>query len=627
MKTRKFSLAQILTFVLAFVLTFAMAVPAFAMESPDDSMTIKILPSEGANTAAKFSERFKAYAVFVGTLDEKDAAAGTDRDHPINPNNGSVALYNLKWGPQFEAHALEFINFLKDGTNYPEGAASMADTFKTITPTTNDEAKSSAVADNVARILEANKDTANFVINFAKVAYKFIKDNKIEGNPSAWNADDHRWDIKVNSAGYYLILDQYQTMKGNDDPDEVTGFILAVLGDQFVNMKSKTPTVDKDIINGSYPDNTKGDTVNIGDTVKFRLTGTLSENYDQFETFKYVFHDTLSKGLTFDGDSLKVYSVDTKGGEPVDISYGNGTNYQVVTSKNAEKGTTDLTVTFNDLKTLKDSNGGSITITEYSKIIVEYTATVNSDAVIGSEGNPNDVYLEFSNDPFSDGTGKTTEKRVYVFSFGLDITKYGDDEVDEKTGKPTKVLKDAKFVLYRTTSEGKEYAIFTAASKDGDGNVIPQKLTGWVKEKDTETTPPTTLTTDGNGKILVSGLDAGTYTLEETQPPAGYNLMKPIDITITATLNNENGSLQSVDVTFGDQGTKHYATDSDPDDGLKVFKSGMFPIDPVNNKAPILPGTGGIGLVIFYVLGGLLLVGAATYIIVSGRKKNKQQQQ
>lgn len=227
--------------------------------------------------------------------------------------------------------------------------------------------------------------------------------------------------------------------------------MLAVVGEQDILLKASVPTVDKDIVEGIT--DKKGNAAGVGDYVQFKLTGTLPKNFDDFDVYEYIFHDTLSKGLEFVQDDLthplevRIYESTedadknvTLGKDPLKDS-----DYKVVTT-GTEK--TDpkcnLEVSFENLKTLVTEPE----ITAQSAIVVTYWAKVTKDAVLLSSGNPNTVLLEYSNDPNNDGTGKTKEKRVYVYTFGLDLTK-----VDG--GK--KPLKGAGFLL---KNEDGNYAIF-----------------------------------------------------------------------------------------------------------------------------------------------------------------------
>ena len=234
-------------------------------------------------------------------------------------------------------------------------------------------------------------------------------------------------------------------------------------------------------------------------------------------------------------------------------------------------------------------------------IIVEYSAKLNSKAVIGGDGNRNSVYLEYSNNPNqsgtgdSDNTGKTPEDKVVVFTYELDTTKVDKNDNNKK-------LQGAKFKLYRGDGEEKQYA----QVKDG-------KLSGWGNEANA-----TELTSDDKGLFKVAGLDDGTYYLEETVAPDGYNkLTAPITVVISADTTNgqkwtdyDETPLIKIDVTAnGTSGTGNAAT-------------GVASITVANAKGNTLPSTGGMGTVLLYVAGIAVFVLAGATLVMALRRRN-----
>lgn len=214
-------------------------------------------------------------------------------------------------------------------------------------------------------------------------------------------------------------------------------------------------------------------------------------------------------------------------------------------------------------------------------LTVEYSGTVNESAVIGGNGNKNENHLQFGNK-----NTPSSETKTYVWK--VNVHKY----TVEKTGETTseKALAGAKFVLSRGNEGEKEYAVMT-------GN----KVTSWEKEF----SKATVLTTDGANDLIYEGLDAGNYQLIETEAPTGYNkLKKPIDVKITAS----NGSAT---VAYKDADESQYETATGTT--VKVL----------NNAGTVLPGTGGIGTTIFYLIGGGLMVAAAVLLIAKKRMENK----
>lgn len=403
--------------------------------------------------------------------------------------------------------------------------------------------------------------------------------------------------IKNLAAGYYLIKDQNGTITGNDS---YTRYILEVTDAVEITPKGNIPEVDKNIgtiDNIGTPVNAAD--YSLHDDVPFTLKGTLPSNYADYTTYKYVFHDTLSAGLTYNKDA-KVWLVngDTKADitSSFSVTHDNGT----------------LTVSCDNLKSITD-----VTINASSIIVVEYTAELNENAVIGSPtddnsnfvGNKNTVYLEFSNNPNGNGdgnndgtpdTGKTPNDEVVVFTFGLDVTK-----VDGKNNA-TK-LSGAEFVLLNSNK--------TKVAKFDNGKFVEWTDVADAKEPSGNFISEYVLTSDTDGKFVIKGLDSGIYYLKEIKAPATYNLLKEeIKIEIISTIGTEEdaGSLT---------GLKIKVDDGDAENGN--VSTGIVSTEVINNSGAQLPETGGIGTTIFYIVGGVLFVGAAVLLIVKRRMSMK----
>lgn len=367
--------------------------------------------------------------------------------------------------------------------------------------------------------------------------------------------------ITVNGDGYYFVKDTTVDMPAGDSYSQ---FIMEVVKDVEAKSKSNTVTSDK---NTKDTNDTTGETTewqktadyDIGDHVPFQLKGTLPANYDKYDTYTYIFHDRESTGLTFDNNA-KVY---VDGNE---ITEG----FTVVTNSLNDDCTFE--VRFADLKQIA-------AVTKTSVITVEYTSTLNSSAVIGNPGNPNTSWLEYSNNPNSEGegdTGTTPEKTPIIFTYKVVVNK--KDEAGN-------ALKGAGFTLSKKNNAG-TYTAVGAEIKD--------------------------VTT-----FSFEGLDDGEYKLEETTVPTGYNKMADVEFTITTehgeTITKLNGK-QGKEVDDGkvDLGTMKATIDVD---------AGSYTSDVINQSGSTLPSTGGIGTTLFYIGGGILVL-AAVILLVTKRRMN-----
>lgn len=450
------------------------------------------------------------------------------------------------------------------------------------TPLSVSSTRQPAPALDVATVLGGYTDNSDGANAFANVAAKHLTTTF-----TAIAADASTVDL---AAGYYLLVDTSTPGEG----DAMNSALLQVTnkGNITIEKKYEVPTVDKSV---KDTDNQWGEAADweIGSDVPFQLVGTLPTNLADYETYKYVFHDTLSAGLQYNGD-VKVYV--QNGETKTEIT----TEFTVDSAAAATAGGNTLTVTFTDLKAVTG-------VTATSKIVVEYTAKLLSTAEIGNPGNKNEVYLEYSNNPNHTGegtpsTGNTPKDEVLVFTYELDVTKVDGQDAEKK-------LPNAEFVLLNSDR--------TKVAKVTDG-----KLVEWVDvpaagEDGTITYPAkTTLTSGTDGKFVIAGLDAGSYYLRETQAPAGYNKLKnDISVTITATLDKteNNPALTELKLSVKEDKQGAAATESNG-----VLDTGVVSTDIVNNTGAQLPETGGRGITLLYVLGGFLVM---TAIVLLATKK------
>lgn len=236
--------------------------------------------------------------------------------------------------------------------------------------------------------------------------------------------------------------------------------------------------------------------------------------------------------------------------------------------------TDDCTITFTPNEENATGFELSIPVKNYTfgaAIEVTYSAVVNENAV--SVISQNEAKLEYTNHP--DGSTETTPPDIEtVYSAKIVINKV--DGTDESIK-----LEGAQFRLFKMVDETKLYYAY-------DGNKVT-----WVEDAD----DATVMTTDENGTTSFIGLADGDYQLEEIVAPNGYNLL---DHTVSLTIDGKDG-LDNIVVS--------QLTHTE-----KVL----------NNKGTQLPGTGGIGTTIFYIVGAGLMIGAAV-LLITRKKMSKGQ--
>ncbi|MCD7858170.1 MAG: isopeptide-forming domain-containing fimbrial protein, partial [Clostridiales bacterium] len=557
-------LKQLASVLLALVMCFGLTVTAFA----DDTYSITVTNPDSGYT-------YTAYQIF------KDGQS-----------DGSSFVANA-WGDDITTNAAEL------AAMYAELEAITVD--NSTYPFANIENGQGTVPIETAMVLEGYDNDDEVVQKFAAVVSKYITGSGTTSDSGTLVDSNYNYVISGLDVGYYLVKTTGLPSTGyaGGDNGAYTRYILTTVCDETKGTqsasKSAVPTIDKDLSDVD---------ANIGDTITYYLTATLPSKYADYETYKLVFHDTLSKGLTY-ANTVKVY-VFPDGDYDYKQNLSNGTqvastSYKFEASDYDSTNGTTITVTLDDTKTLKDTNGNTIGTSSKSLIVVTFTAQLNSDAVIGGAGNPNEVYLEYSNNPNDSGTGNnntgtTPEDKVVTWTYTLNVTK-----VDSSTNAG---LEDAAFILYRLNSNNEEeYVVLTNG-----------KVSNWT----TTETGGTTLTSDADGLFSVIGLDVGTCYLREVTPPSGYRtLANDIELEIKATYSRTDSGTATDDYITLTGLT--ITADSTP--GSSDTSNGTVSTTVANSKAGSLPSTGGIGTTIFYVVGGVLVVGAVVLLITRKRMK------
>lgn len=462
--------------------------------------------------------------------------------------NGSITITKAKAGHTFEAYQI----FAGDVSG------STLSNLKWGSGVTSDGQIALGDAKAKANRLNNSSDAKDFAYEVSKYLATAAKETNVFTNGN--------YVIDGLAPGYYLVKDKDGTV-----PQEqtYTKFILEVVGtDVSAAVKSSVPTSEKKV---KDTNDTTGETTgwqdsadyDIGDKVPFQLTGNVADDYYQYKgAYQLVFHDTLSDGLTFNANSVKVYVNDSDtpvSSDQYTIAYPATDNHS-------------FDVTINDVKAL----GAHV-----SKVRVEYTAELNENAVIGSLGNPNKMYMEFSNNPNNEQggeKGQTPEDKVIVFTYKVNINKYDSRRVPlvGAAFKLEKVLKDGEKKLV------KEYTI-------------------------TEDDPDRTT-------FEFTGLDDGEYILTETVTPDGYNTMNPVKFSITASHDTESDNPQLKDLN------------GNPIDGEISFSTkvttGTLTAGVINYMGSELPSTGGMGTTVLYVAGTLMILVAGVFLVMKKKAEN-----
>ena len=475
---------------------------------------------------------------------------------------------------------------------------------------------------------------------FAKAILGWILENNatVDATHTTATTTDGTTVINNLAYGYYVVYplgatDTSAAPGTGQDYTSVASLVSVTDTNATVNMKSNYPTVDKKIIptqsgsgitvgaivDGSWEgnhqmelddENDPEDTIAphgavdekkagdfaIGDTVTYQLTSKVPD-MTGYNSYTFKFTDTLSKGLDLKAIlSVKVGDTELKAGKT-------GANTYLPTYTTNTNGTHTLTISFNEFyNNFKNRTGDTITVV--------YTATLNKDAVIGMNPNTNKAVVEYSNDPKSDGTGKSEPSIVDVHTFDFTIYKYYLKDQNNKEDKTA--LAKAEFELYKGNTEG------TAADEQAKVNIVDEgegvyrqatadeaKATGFTSAK---------IVSDADGKVLVKGLDAGTYYLRETKAPEGYNkLLGDIKVEIKANYDPKTGKLTSysVDYTYNGPTTT----------GTEIKDTKTSPEVAVENKTGAqLPSTGSKGA-LMVTLAGIVLFGALTASKAFGKKK------
>ena len=521
--------------------------------------------------------------------------------------DGAAKVSNIEWGSDAAKAAVMAAIKAKEPGYTSENAQDAADWLSANAGVTGTDSK--VASDNVLSLIADNLDDQGGWVT--------------SSNASLSNLE----------AGYWLFLTATAGTPDGKSTDAFTSPVYAVIdgvSSTTVRPKKGVPTVEKKILDDADAagadikgsDNWKDVADSqIGQEVNYRLTGTIASNYATFDAYAYKFTDELSAGLDYVDGSVEVCALNGGAYTTIDAD-----KYDVAWDANT------LTVEFkvgDGDKGLKDVEG----VTADTQIVVFYKAKLNGNAVIGNAaegnkgGNPNTVKLEYSNNPYAEGTGETIEDTVADFAFKLNLNK-----VDQGTEKG---LAGAVFTIQSADANTKDQ--YVASKADTTVGVVAGQL---VTVADANNLPEyVKFTSADDGKIAVSGLDAGSYKVTEVQTPddTKYTKANPFTFTIAAeydetamkvtglTAEVSEADKNRTDIAFGTldgsagdnklTGTNGTGTNA---------AAGEVTINVGNTKSVGLPITGLDGVTLTWVAGGAVLVIGMAHLIRGRREESEE---
>lgn len=532
---------KLLAALLAVAMLCAMAIPAFAY-NPGET-------EEDLNTKHDYG----AFQIFTGDV-----------------SDDNTTISNVGWGESIPNHE-DFLEKLKEDL------------------TIGNQFSNAKTAQDVLMVISTWDDSDDDSIAFARFVCKYLyptADAKPEPDDTG-----HTGGFEIRKPGYYLIVD-ISPFHEDDFYHAYNSFLLKVTKAPYhviIKHKVVKPTVEKKVYDnndissaggwGSSADHA------INEKFQFQLIAKLPASkdngraYDYYDKYTVCFNDTLSAGITFDNlDTVKIANVD--GGDSKEI-----TNYKFDDTDLHEAGhPTSFKLSIDNVKTCAAAAG--LNLNDGATITVTYTAHLNDKATVNTANgsnttdNKNSVFLQYSNNPrINTSLDKTPTSEACVYTYQLNNTKYHDDDT------PGNELAGAGFRLYSNEACHDEDEI--KLKKNNDGTYSRDFSAGASGVE---------MISDNKGQFNVKGLDAGTYYLKETNPPAGYGACANKELVISAT-----------------------------HDVNHVDLSGNLSTTIINKKAGgiTLPSTGGIGTTIFYVVGGGLMVAAIVLLVTKKRMENK----
>lgn len=649
---------RIVSILLAVIMVLGMSMTVFASESSEptggSNPQTQAHVIEITNTDQNVSHSYEAYQIFSGNLDAEENK-----------------LSDIKWGNGVDSVGL--INELKDTD---DTLLASVKTAVAGVDTTDSDAVAKA-AETVAKAIEkfastsGGNDSAGEIDAFASVVANHLATKAADFKEKA-DSDGKAYTATVQGDGYYFIKDTTKNLDGENGSDSLSKYLLSVVKNTTIVAKDIGLVPDKSILvaqgEGEQFIQVKAGTAAIGDEVTFVVDKIMVPNTKRYEDhFVFVMNDQLPEGMTFmEIKSIKIgdktltkdtnYTVTAKTGNGAYAAY---TKPESAAAAVTAEGGQAIKVVFNDFKKYVEDNN-----LIGQEIVITYTAVVNDDAVYGDTGNENEVAFDFSNDPNhdydgdefgeNDPKGTTPESKTITFVTALQIFKYTNTGAE---GSQTKTpLAGAEFEISGTAynialTTGQKYVLSSETvvesdtvkvEKDSNGQAIPYwelkdgsftktnpntvgmnttqyvnpevtyKLVSFTEEVRTPEEAKITVVSNKEGIINVSGLKPGEYTVKETMAPDGYN---KIDTEFKLVIEwNRDNALKDDNAnggfSLGRESTEGWTMDTD---------GALFKIEILNQSGSLLPSTGGIGTTIFYVVGGILVIGAGILLVAKKR--------
>lgn len=421
--------------------------------------------------------------------------------------------------------------------------------------------------------------------------------------------------------GAYLVVVEgsetstYNAMVVSTNYKNVNGVNTIDLGKNTAAAKKSTkPTLDKNIKNGDAT--TKHNTVNIGDVINYEVSvANIPEYTGRYPVFNVV--DTLSQGLTFNGEDVTVTVNGTTLTKDVDYKF----------TKEGQK----ITINFVDTSltaTGKTEYGYTLNSYKGQNMTIAYSATVNENAKLNEVGNQNDATLTYSKDSTVNNNNGTDEKKTHSYTFDIDGSVQGTDSVIpvdvthilNKIGEEVKTIEvNGKEVEVKAALEGAEFTVYTNEACT-------------VRYQQGGVDYPVVRSTAA-GQIELKGLAAGTYYIKETKAPAGYSVnATPVKVEITGLTFNDNDELTGWTIKVNDQNVASFVYETNEGGQTSFVRSDSIRNEGtefvngyniLNTKITELPATGGIGTTIFTIVGCGIMIAAAGLFFASRRKENR----